>query len=237
MENKKYKLINSNNHILVNIDNNIYVIDTGSPFSIFYDVDSILIDDKEYKGKNQSINRTDVEKLVGTTVNGVIGLDILSETGITVNFKENIITFDVEEGHLCYFLKKDEHTDWYYTKDCVINNTILDKTIIDSGACISYVNKKHLEPSQKINETYNDYSPIVGNISGNYYEVSIDKVTLGSGNYHHTIKVGEMPNSVEEFTKGADAIVGLYDIVDGEDHHAPNRTVSISFKKNALYIL
>ena len=52
MDNKKYKLINSNNHILVNIDNNSYVIDTGSPFSIFYDVDSIFIDDKEYKGKN-----------------------------------------------------------------------------------------------------------------------------------------------------------------------------------------
>ena len=235
MENKQHSFKVSNNHILVNIDNGNYVIDTGSPFSFFYDTNVISINNKEYKGNNQLASRQAVENLVGSKVNGFIGLDILSKTGMTVSFKENTITFDVEKGHICYFLKNDE--GYYYTSDCVINSNILEKTIIDSGACISYVNEKYLDPNQITSESYSDYNPIVGDISGDYYEVSIDKVTLGSGSYHHTIKVGKMTKDIEELSFEADAIIGLLDIVSEEDYLAPNKTVSLDFKNNVLYIL
>ena len=234
MEKKQYNFNISNNHILININNGNYVIDTGSPSSFFYDVDTIMINDKEYRGNRQLVDRQHIEKLVGTTVNGLIGLDIISISGITFDFLNNIITFDVKEGHVCYFLKNDK--GYYYTKDCVINNKILETTIIDSGACISYVNKKYLDSSQETDEKYSDYNPSVGDISGNYYEVSIDKVTLGSGSYHHTIKVGRMNDDIEKIALGADAVIGLLDIVKNEDRLAPNKTVSIDTMRNVLYI-
>lgn len=232
MENKKYNFIVSNNHILVNIDNGNYYIDTRTPFSFFYGTDAIIINNKKYKSNDQLIKRQDVEKMVGTKVDGLIGLNILSKTGITVNFLDKTITFDVKDGHICYFLKNDE--GYYYTSDCVINSNILEKTIIDSGACISYVNEKYLDPSQRTSESYSDYNPMVGDISGDYYEVSIDKVTLGSGSYHHTIKVAKLPKKYEK--QGIDIIISLFDIIKDEHHFAPNKTISIDFEKNAVRI-
>lgn len=232
MENNKYNFIVSNNHILVNIDNSNYIIDTGSPFSFFYDKKIILINHKEYVSNKQLANKQEVEQLVGVTVDGFIGLDIILETGITINFLENTITFSVKRGHLCYFLKK---SGYYYTSDCVINKKATNKTVIDSGACISYVSEKYLDSNQETNEHYSDFNPSIGNISGNYYKVSIDKATLGSGDYHHTIKVGKMPNALERM--GIDAIISLLDIVKDENYLAPEKTVSIDLTNKELYIL
>ena len=233
MENKTYNFKVSNNHILVNIDDEYYVIDTGSPYSFFYNDEKITIDGKEYTSNRQLASRQEVEKLVGAEINGFIGFDIISKTGITVDFLENTIMFDVKQGHICYFLNSDE--GYCCTKDCVINGKQLERTIIDSGACISYVNRKFLDLSKKTGETYIDYSPIIGKISGEYYEVAIDKVTLGSGDYHHVIKVGKMTSDMERI--GVDAFIGLLDIIKDEEKLAPNKTVSIDIKKNILYIL
>lgn len=94
----KYELLN--NHYIVHIDGRKYLIDTGShSFWITTPMSHITIDDKSYPLQPCPLSPTAKEKtfnLVGTEVDGFIGLDIISRTSLTI-YKNGDIDFKAYE--------------------------------------------------------------------------------------------------------------------------------------------
>ena len=88
----KYELLN--NHYVVNIDGKKFLIDTGSnSFWVTSPMNYVSIDGVKYP---LFPNRLDPEaqektfRLVGTTIDGFIGLDIISKTSLTIYADGNI---------------------------------------------------------------------------------------------------------------------------------------------------
>ena len=91
-----YKLIN--NHYIVDIDGKNYLIDTGHLASFWVNgpMAEVTIDGRRYRLGSKPTN-LDVEQtnaLVGVRVDGFIGMDIISTTGLTI-YKSGIMEFDV----------------------------------------------------------------------------------------------------------------------------------------------
>lgn len=83
-----YELIN--NHYVVEIDDQKFLIDTGSPFSFWVSrpIKEITIDGNKYPLQNRPLNFNidETNNLVGVIVDGFIGMDIISKTSLTIYF-------------------------------------------------------------------------------------------------------------------------------------------------------
>lgn len=94
----KYELLN--NHYIVHIDGKKYLIDTGSySFWITTPMSHIVIDDKAYRLDPNPLSATAMRKtfdLVGTEIDGFIGLDIIVRTSLTI-YKDGNIDFKANE--------------------------------------------------------------------------------------------------------------------------------------------
>lgn len=236
-------LIISNNHFLVNLQTNnkkeLFIIDSGSPisFAVDEDIKSVLINNKKHNLKQcPNLSIKDItNRLTDKDVKGFIGMDILEKTGLTIDFKNNEVEFSSKVGgHVLAFLNNS--IDQYRTtKDIVINHNILNNTYIDTGACISYVSEKYLKEENRTNEKYHDLNPLFGDIEGYFYNARIDKVTLGSGDYGHTIKVGKLPPLLENL--GFDAVINPKILTDKEYYLALNNIISFNFIDNIVCIM
>ena len=85
-----YKLLN--NHYVVEIDNKHYIIDTGYPVSITFrsDLRMVKVNNRFYplNPANWAFNIKKTHELVGYPVDGLLGLDVFGETGLTF-YKDN----------------------------------------------------------------------------------------------------------------------------------------------------
>ena len=130
-----YKLIN--NHYIVNIDGYNFLIDTGSPFSFWISSlnKELTINEKKYYLHNRPSN-FDVQStfnLVGVQLDGFIGMDIISNTGLTIH-KDEMMEFKIQEieGKPIQM-----STSWpLYVQ--IGSNLMSGKFIIDTGAKYGY---------------------------------------------------------------------------------------------------
>lgn len=231
-----------NSHILVDLLTNkerkaIFIIDTGSPisFSLKNDISRVYINDVIFPINYNSSETfsNNIEELVNEDVSGLIGMDILNNTGLTIDYLNNELHFESRDGHIFCFL--NDYNGLKSTKEnVVINKKILKNVVFDTGAPISYVSKEYLNDKDKANTEYHDSNPLIGVIDGYLYKARIDKVTLGSGDYGHDVTVGSIPDSLLKF--GFDAILNPYLIVENENKLAPNKIVSFDFKHNLIHI-
>lgn len=235
----KFNLVN--NHILLTLSVNnskkgVFIIDTGSQisFSLNKDVKKIAINDAIYPiHYNPDINlKNIVFELVNKDVSGLIGMDILTQTNLTIDYQNNEIYFEAREGNVLCFLK--DFNGSKVTNDIVINDNILNNTLFDTGACISYVSNKYLNEKDITPDKYDDNSPIFGRMDGYLYNARIDKVTLGSGSYGHNIKVGKASPQISAL--GIDSIINPSLLIDQESELAPNKVISFNFVNNSVCI-
>ena len=113
----KYRLILENNCYLVEIDHSNYLIDTISRNSYFINsYQKILkIDNNEYsiwKNKKDINKIKTIEQCFKNKVNGVIGMDILFNTGFTINKEEMTFSFRFQSF---------EKNDFSTTQDMMYN--------------------------------------------------------------------------------------------------------------------
>ena len=90
----------SNRHIIINIDNKKFLLDTGSPNSFWTSefLEDITIDGVKYQlsPKPYEVDLDETFKTIGTNVDGFIGLDIVRKTSLTI-YKNGTLEFKAKE--------------------------------------------------------------------------------------------------------------------------------------------
>ena len=174
-----YELVN--NHYVVEIDGQKFLIDTGSPFSFWISkpIKKILINNRIYPLRDMPSN-FDIEEtnnLVGEEINGFIGMDIISNTGLTI-YKNDLLDFDITEIN-GKELPMRNHFPLMVDVSC---NLYTGKFIIDTGAKYGY----------GVSGLFYNYSPI-DHVKD--YNPTLHK--LESDLYHLDIVIGGLNKSID----------------------------------------
>lgn len=166
-----------NNHIVTTIDNKNYLIDTGSykSFWTYSPIKEVIIDDKPYKltNKPELLDLDEMEKLVGTKIDGFIGMDILFKTSLTIRKHTE------SSGELLFSAEEvDGKSVTIYpfahpTIDVMCNNQ-KGRLVIDTGARYGYLIKEELIKGQEPAFYVEDYNPFLGEMVSGVYRVNIN---------------------------------------------------------------
>jgi len=204
------KLYTPNKHIVAEIDGKFYVLDTGLPFSFSYTGDkSIRIEGKEHSLSPAGVfPKSMADSLTGMDISGFIGMNIISDTGLSIDFEQERLEFKVSEEIGTTFDLPFSLWNGRYIETKVISiGTKLASVIIDTGACISYLSERYISGLKMTEETYRDENPQCGVIEGNFFlgEISFDGDEKGM--YTHPVKVGKLHPAFNGY--GVDAFLGL----------------------------
>jgi hypothetical protein len=169
LNNQKYEYLISNGHHLVNIENKILVLDTGSPisFSINGDFNSINIKGIKYGLNNNLVrlNSSVLNDFIGVNIDGFLGMDILSKTGgVQLDKINKRIVFAsgmVPLGCIKIPLNLVDVFGMNYLEMKFIAGGVNISALFDTGACISYINPEIARLGIFDGNT-RDYSPTFG---------------------------------------------------------------------------
>ena len=165
-----YELIN--NHYIINIGGYRFLLDTGSKdsFWMHQGPSELLINNKNYllSERPEHFDIKETEELIGTSVDGFIGMDIIHQTSLTI-YKNGLMAFEAlnEKGK---FVQIDDYGLLAYKAQ--VGSTV-GECIIDTGAKYGYaINNvfNGLTPYDCVN----DYNPILKHLRSNIYHVDVD---------------------------------------------------------------
>ena len=164
-----YELIN--NHYLVDIDGKRLLVDTGSPTSFWMDshCQEITIDGVKYtlQGRPSNVDVAETMKLIGTKVDGFIGLDIIRQTSLTI-YKNGLIEFRPNEVD---GKRIDLNTNGFLTFR-VEAHAMSGAFIIDTGAKYGYGIRGLFDGLTAFGHV-EDYNPILGKLKSDLYHLDI----------------------------------------------------------------
>ena len=166
-----YKL--SNNHYIINIEGNNYLLDTGSPvsFSLKPGLNSVTINERRYPlGYNvMGLDIAATRDLVGMDVDGFIGMDIVHQTSLTI-YNDGRIEFRAlpEEGHRLNMLMS-----FGLIKIQATCNNLVAPYLVDTGARYAYGIEGLFRGNQPFGHI-KDYNPRLGHFDSDIYHLSVD---------------------------------------------------------------
>ena len=149
--NQKYEFVTVDALKFVKIDKDLFLIDTGSPYS-FFKKNGIEIDGVIYKSSGfNEIIKDRMEKLsqiakdkLNDDISGLIGLDIILKNGLTIRIKEGYVLFFVEEFetklYFDYTIKTIKEQNYIIFNDIDVLGMTKEGShpfILDTGACVS----------------------------------------------------------------------------------------------------
>lgn len=172
--NTMYNYTLSNNHYIINIEGNNYLLDTGSPvsFSLKPGLNSVIINQRRYSLPYNVMN-LDIEatrELVGMDVDGFIGMDIICQTSLTI-YKDGRIEFRAlpEQGNRLEML-----ADSYgLIKLKVSSNDYVSAYLVDTGAKYAYGREYLFSGSQPFGHI-KDYNSRLGHFESDIYHIYVD---------------------------------------------------------------
>lgn len=206
-------LINNSHYLIVTDDNKKLLIDTGSPNSFCLYPDGMQLDlgERRYSIEANLAMMEDINasNLLTERVHALIGMDILCNHILEFDKSRNVLFVDAEDSHLVY-----EHSipvDCFnllgfkgITLDVTINNHQAT-TLLDTGACISYLSSSYLDGVDVIGDVH-DYNPILGPI-----ETTKHEVVLSMGDFSQNLVVAKSPMLLEQTLRmlNVSVILGL----------------------------
>ena len=214
------KMFMLNKHPVIQLSDRRYVVDTGSPISFHYcSLDSLVINGLSFRMNSPVCSQADLEALTGSHIDGLIGLDILCQTGLTIDLENMILDLDFDNTKYGY---QDEAGFYsisfdFFMGSYLITNDIflgqrLKNVILDTGAPIPYISSRFASLLEKSNEAYLDYSPEFGTLQGEYLYGNL-VFEHGEQVHRRAVKVGLMPQAIDMFGF-FDAILGISDLTD-----------------------
>lgn len=171
------KFILKNHHILIELEHNIYLVNTGSLLSFSYkNVGHVQIGKNEYLlSHNYLIAKNVLDMLCECDISGVIGLDIIKNTGLTLDYQKEELEFKVNKKLKNKIpMEAQEREKAVINHAIIVNDRVLTHTIIDTGAWVSYVAGRFLNEKDKTSRSYIDISPTIGRVSGFYYKTPVE---------------------------------------------------------------
>ena len=161
-----------NDHIVVNIAEKHYLIDTGSPISFNYDgIKSLKAADKTLVFWHEPLcDKNELDALTGISISGIIGMDIIKQTGLAIDLENKLIdfssspdSFNIDDYvRLSFSLFMGQ----YIVTNDIFLGSQLKNVIIDTGAYISYISAKLESLFEGTGEAYEDFSPEFGALKG-----------------------------------------------------------------------
>lgn len=181
-----------NNHIVMTVEtdlgNKACVFDTGSPFTFFFDdVMEFSLDGTVFNvGQNPMTFmirqfRHQIEEMIGTPIDGFIGVESIQNDGVIIDFINRQINFQADILPANNVIAMD-NIHGLPVFDISINGTKL-RAAFDSGAMYSFVSSTLTERLNltSLNETMMDFNPMFGAFSVSLYsgEIMIGENNLG----------------------------------------------------------
>lgn len=146
----KYQLINNNGYPLVKIDNYIFLIDSGCPFSIsFKKIENIIINEINclfhFRYMPSHIFNNDMINAFKETIDGFIGADLLKYFGILeIDLINNTVTFGGSSKALDNVGKLNN-----FKTNVILNGKVVN-AFLDTGAHLVMVQNKTLLNGAKL---------------------------------------------------------------------------------------
>lgn len=164
-----YKLIN--NHYIIEVEGKNYLLDTGSPDSFWTmePIKEVVLDDQKCALKNPPsfFNPYETNKLVGVKVDGFIGMDFVSKTGLTI-YQNGEMKFSLDdiEGRVMPMSK-----NWPLVTS-IGSNMMNGQFVIDTGAMYGYGVSGLFYGKTPYNHVY-DYNPGLGHLDSDIYHLDV----------------------------------------------------------------
>ena len=166
-----YKL--SNNHYIIDIEGRMFLLDTGSQFSFSFkrDLRDVVIDGTPYPlhPKPDDIDLDDTYELVGMELDGMIGLDIIYQTSLTI-YKDGRIDFKKDNEHGIE-LPLDINMGLRVKVKC---NGVTGCFFIDTGAKYGYGCERLFQNSVSPVKLIKDYNPRHKHFQSQAYNLTVD---------------------------------------------------------------
>ena len=211
-----------NDHLVVCIDGNKYVVDTGSPWTFNYlRLSGLEIGGRVYPFAATPIcTKESLDGLTGEDIAGIIGMDVICKTGLAIDLENRTLDFGAakETDDPCAVLPFDTFMDQFIVADgislgCASGERQLKNAIIDTGACVSYLSLRFVDCLTDAGEKYEDYSPDLNRyIRGKYYAGDLI-MDMDGRKRIRAVKIGLMPQKYEQFGL-FDAILGISALTD-----------------------
>ena len=170
----RYNYELKNNHYVVNINGHKYLIDTGMPYSFWINQPmSVEIDETDYQLAPNQFDRTVIEetnKLVGETLDGFIGYDIIRRNGLTI-YKDGTLEFKAVnvEGGVRLALQ---------TAPCLLIDVrcsdISGKAFIDTGAMLGYGEQNLFKGLNPYENNVHDYNFVLKHMHSDMYNLPVE---------------------------------------------------------------
>ena len=224
------KLFMCNGHPVVRLGGGYFIVDTGSPCSFCYDGMRAL----EICGQGFLLSgRPHCDKeladvLTGTDIAGFIGMEILQQTGLTIDLERGTLDFacvpdpDLSAEHAV--LSFDLFDDAFLVTNDLFLRRRLNNVIIDTGARIPYLTARLAGLLERTGEPYLDLSPLFGTLSGEYVRGDL-VFSAEHRDVTRSIKAGLMPELLDQSAL-FDGIVGVSAFTD--------RRIVFDFKKKVI---
>lgn len=202
-----------NKHILIESNNSLLLVDTGSPCS-FHKDGIIKIGDQDFNVPKDlmGLDSKYLSEKVGINISGLIGMDIMNHYSVWFNspkFGNNILFSEKDE------VEGQRLSDSVNFMGCpsltLEVNHRKGKLLFDSGAPVSYISSKFLSDVSPCGKTY-DFSPLIKSDS---YEVKLFYLESKLNQYRFNTQFAQMPSELELILSSykIDGIIG-FDLID-----------------------
>jgi hypothetical protein len=211
----QYRLHLKNEHIFVEIDGALWLIDTGSPMSFGGTV--------QFGAHVKTLSTTAMGGLLGGQLSpeylteetgvecaGLLGNDILCLYNLKLDFPNQVLELhDIQEGFFSDKACSFELVMGVPLLHCTVGG-IESRLLVDTGATITYWQHPSLSQFPHIG-TKQDFYPMLGSFETNIYTVDIDCC-----HWAKALKVGTLPDLLGmAVSMIADGILGNECIIDG----------------------
>lgn len=223
------KCLFPNNHVVVVINDKNYLVDLGSPVSFSYAPErEIEVEGRRFSLMSPMAPKEMVDRLTGIDIQGLIGMDVMKGTNLTINREEGTVTFGIEKEDGAPYIKINSKgilgVPYVAAENVTVNGSETDAVILDTGAWMPYVHPEHLREEDNTGIKFHDENPQAGDIAGTLYNVTIG-AEAEVGSVEIRLQAGEMPWIFAG--NGFDAIINPMSFSD--------RYIAFDFEKDVMY--
>ncbi len=217
----KLPLIQKNGYLFIKINNQLWLIDTGSPAS-FGNCKMLNLADKSFniRSNYMSLSVDQLSKAIGIEFIGLLGADILNEFDYIFNLpNETLQILSFELNHDGLFQELESFMGVPIIKSQVSKCDY--RFFFDTGAAISYFHAHSIHQFQKLDQ-FSDFYPGFGAFQTETYAVEF---SINIAKY--TLRCGTLPDLIAATLMLADAqgIIGNEILLDKSVGYFPRRNM------------
>jgi hypothetical protein len=225
----KFKLHFKNKHLLIELPNGPWLVDTGSPFTFGEFTDEVKAAFVAMTGGAWSptkavksvanLDAAAVSGFIDYKVQGLIGSDILNLIDVRIDITNGVFESSSEKMSLPGSGIDMKQAHGLPVLDVVLSDGRTCPMIFDTGAQISYL-ETELPKGAVAKGNFDDFSPFVGKFSTHTHELDVKL-----GNLPLSLRFGRLPRNLAAQLPltGCNGIIGSDILIDRVAYYSPRQ--------------